>query len=264
MPAKLLGGPEIDHYHQAVAVVVAETFEQARAAAQLVRVNYVRAEGRYDLAAAKDSAVKPDRITGGPPDTAVGDFSGAFAAAPVKLDATYTTPDEAHAMMEPHASIAAWNGDKLTLWTSNQMIDWSAGDVAKTLGMPKENLRLISPYIGGGFGGKLFVRADALLAALGARAARRPVKVALTRPLMWPATMQRVRIGATQDGKITAIGHEELVRRSARWQAGIRRQVDALGLCRCQPDDGVATCSARSARRQCHARAGRRAGILGD
>jgi xanthine dehydrogenase YagR molybdenum-binding subunit len=117
-------------------------------------------------------------------------------------------------MMEPHASIAAWNGDKLTLWTSNQMIDWSAGDVAKTLGMPKENLRLISPYIGGGFGVKVFVRADALLAALGARAARRPVKVALTRPLMFnntvhrPATMQRVRIGATQDGKITAIGHE--------------------------------------------------------
>jgi xanthine dehydrogenase YagR molybdenum-binding subunit len=212
--AKLLGGPEIDHYHQAIAVVVAETFEQARAAAQLVSVNYIRAEGRYDLAAAKSSAIKPDRITGGPPDTAVGDFTGAYAAAPVKLDATYTTPDEAHAMMEPHASIAAWNGDKLTVWTSNQMIDWSADDVAKTLGMPRENVRLISPFIGGGFGGKLFVRADALLAALGARAARRPVKVALTRPLMFnntvhrPATIQRIRIGANQNGKLTAIGHE--------------------------------------------------------
>ena len=124
--ARLLGGPDIDHYHQAIAVVVAETFEQARAAAQLVRVNYVRAEGQYDLAAAKDTAIKPERITGGPPDTAVGDFAGAFAAAPVQLDATYTTPDQAHAMMEPHASIAAWNGDKLTLWTANQMIDWSA------------------------------------------------------------------------------------------------------------------------------------------
>ena len=78
--------------------------------AQLMRVNYVRAEGRYDLAAAKDTAIKPERITGGPPDTAVGDFAGAFAAAPVQLDATYTTPDQAHAMMEPHASIAAWNG----------------------------------------------------------------------------------------------------------------------------------------------------------
>ncbi len=91
-------------------------------------------------------------------------------------------------MMEPHASIAAWDGDKLTLWTSNQMIDWSAADLAKTLGIPKENVRLISPFIGGGFGGKLFLRADALLAALGARAAGRPVKVALPRPLMFNNT----------------------------------------------------------------------------
>jgi xanthine dehydrogenase YagR molybdenum-binding subunit len=209
--AKLLGGPEIEHYHQAIALVVAETFEQARAAAQLVRVDYIRADGAFDLASARDSAVVPDE---GTPDTAVGDFAGAFDAAPVQLDATYTTPDQAHAMMEPHASIAAWDGDKLTLWTSNQMIDWGAGDVAKTLGIAKENVRLISPYIGGGFGGKLFVRSDALLAALGARAARRPVKVALPRPFMFnntthrPATIQRIRIGATRDGKITAIGHE--------------------------------------------------------
>ena len=212
--AKLLGGPEISHYHQAIAVVVAETFEQARAAAQLISVDYARVEGKYDLAAAKDSARRPERITGGPADTAVGDFAGAFASAPVQLDATYSTPDQAHAMMEPHASIAAWNGDKLTVWTSNQMIDWGAADVAKTLGVAKENVRLISPYIGGGFGGKLFVRADAVLAALGARATGRPVKVALPRPLMFnntvhrPATIQRIRIGATQDGKITAIGHE--------------------------------------------------------
>jgi xanthine dehydrogenase YagR molybdenum-binding subunit len=209
--AKLLGGPEIEHYHQAIALVIAETFEQARAAAQLVRVDYVRANGAFDLASAKGSAVPSTREQ---PDVSVGDFARAFVAAPVQLDATYTTPDHAHAMMEPHASIAAWNGNKLTLWTSNQMIDWSAGDVAKTLGVPKENVRLISPFIGGGFGGKLWVRSDAVLAALGARAARRPVKVALTRPFMFnntthrPATIQRIRIGATRDGHITAIGHE--------------------------------------------------------
>src|SRR5256886_7868315 len=104
---------------------------------------------------------------------------------------------------------------QLTLWTSNQMIDWGVSDVAKTLNMPKENVRLISPFIGGGFGGKLFVRSDAVLAALGARAAKRPVKVALPRPLIFnntthrPATIQRIRIGAERDGKITAIGHEE-------------------------------------------------------
>ena len=75
-------------------------------------------------------------------------------------------------MMEPHATIAAWEGDKLTLWTSNQMIAWGKRDLAKTLGIPAENVRLDSPYIGGGFGGKLFLRADAVLAALGAKAAR--------------------------------------------------------------------------------------------
>ncbi|BAL78152.1 aldehyde oxidoreductase molybdenum-binding subunit PaoC [Bradyrhizobium cosmicum] len=212
--AKLLGGPEIDHYHQAVAFVVAETFEQASAAAQLVRVDYTARKGSFDLSAGRDGAVKPPAEDDGQPDTKVGDFSGAFAAAPVQLDATYTTPDQAHAMMEPHASMAAWDGDKLTLWTSNQMIAWTTGDVAKTLGLPKENVRLISPFIGGGFGGKLFLRSDAVLAALGARAANRPVKVAMQRPLMFnntthrPATIQRIRIGATREGKITAIGHE--------------------------------------------------------
>ena len=211
--ARLLGGPDIEHYHQAIALVVAGTFEQARAAAQLVRVDYVRAQGVFDLAVAKDSG-KPAPGFGGPADTTIGDFAAAFAAAPVQLDATYTTPDHAHAMMEPHASIAAWNGDKLTLWTANQMIDWSAGEMAKTLGIAKEKVRLMSPFIGGGFGGKLWLRADALLAALGARAAGRPVKVALPRPLMFnntvhrPATIQRIRVGATRDGTITAIGHE--------------------------------------------------------
>ena len=209
--AMLLGGPNIEHYHQAVAVVVAETFEQARSAAQLVRVDYARTPGSFDLAAVKDKATKPGD---GKPDSATGDFEAAFANAAVKLDATYTTPDQSHAMMEPHASIAAWEGDKLTLWTANQMINWGHGDVAKTLGIPKENVRLVSPYIGGGFGGKLFVRSDAILAALGAKAAGRPVAVALPRPLMFnntthrPATIQRIRIGASKDGKIEAIGHE--------------------------------------------------------
>ena len=213
--AKLLGGPEIDHYHQAVALVVANTFEQARAAAQLVRIVYTRSSGRFDLSAEKDAAQipKPNPFSG-ESETKVGDFAGAYAAAAVQLDATYTTPDESHAMMEPHASVAAWTGEKLTIWTSSQMIAWGVGDVARTLGIPKANVRLVSPFIGGGFGAKLFVRADAVLAALGARAARRPVKVALQRPLIMnntthrPATIQRIRMGATRDGKLTAIAHE--------------------------------------------------------
>ena len=212
--ANLLGGPDIQHYHQAVALVVAETFEQARAAAALVHVTYTPAKGAFDLAVAKDSAIKYEPSFGGPADTAAGDFAGAFAKAPIQLDATYTTPDQSHAMMEPHASIAAWNGDKLTLWTSNQMIDWGTTDMSQTLRIAKDKVRIVSPFIGGGFGGKLFLRADALLAALGARAAKRPVKVALPRPLIInntthrPATTQRIRIGAAADGRITAIAHE--------------------------------------------------------
>ncbi|MGK5023361.1 aldehyde oxidoreductase molybdenum-binding subunit PaoC [Janthinobacterium sp. RB2R34] len=209
--ARLLGGPEIEHYHQAIALVVAETFEQARAATQLIAVKYTESKGKFDLAAAKSSATKPKDDK---PDTKVGDFAGAFAAAPVRVDAVYTTPDQSHAMMEPHASIASWKGDQLTVWTSNQMVDWGRSDVALNLGIGKDKVRIISPYIGGGFGGKLFVRSEAVLAALGARAAQRPVKVALARPQIMnntthrPATIQRLRIGATRAGKITSIGHE--------------------------------------------------------
>jgi len=212
--AKLLAGPEVQHYHQAIALVVARTFEQARAAAQLVKVQYARTPGQFDLAAARPSAHKPPEQDGSPADTRKGNFDKAFDASPVQHDATYTTPDHSHAMMEPHATTAAWTGDKLTVWTSNQMIDWSVGDLAKTLGISKDKVRLVSPFVGGGFGGKLFIRADVLLAALGAKAARQPVKVALQRPLIAnntthrPATIQRIRIGAAQNGRISAIAHE--------------------------------------------------------
>jgi len=209
--AHLLAHPEVQHYQQAVALVVAETFEQARAAAQLVKVDYEISEGKFDLASVRDLGVEPkDEL----PDVDHGDFDKAFAAAPVQFDRTYTTPDQTHAMMEPHSTLAAWDGDHLTLWTSNQMVAWTVGDVAKTLGLPEQNVRVVSPYVGGGFGGKLFVRADAILAALGARMAGRPVKVALARPQMAnntthrPATIQRIRMGATADGKLTAIAHE--------------------------------------------------------
>lgn len=209
--ATLLGGPEIEHYHQAIAVVVAETFEQARAAAGLITVTYEETPGAYDLAKEKPSVTTPPDDT---PDKTVGDFGSAFNHAEVQFDATYTTPDQSHMAMEPHASMAAWEGDKLTLWTSSQMINWWRGDLAKTLNIPLENIRVRSPYIGGGFGSKLFLRSDAVLAALGARAVQRPVKVMLPRPFIpnntthRPATIQRVRLGARRDGRLTAIAHE--------------------------------------------------------
>jgi xanthine dehydrogenase YagR molybdenum-binding subunit len=212
--ARLLGGPEIQHYHQAIALVVAETFEQARAAAQLVQVTYERAAGAFDLDSAMRSATRPAKLINGPSDSAVGDFTTAFAAAPVRFEGRYRTSDESHAMMEPHATMAQWDGENLTLWTSTQMVAWLNADLAKTLKMKKENIRIFAPFVGGGFGGKLFARADAVLASLGARATGRAVKVALQRPLVMnntthrPATIQRIRIGASSDGRISAIAHE--------------------------------------------------------
>ena len=213
--ARALAGPQVDHYHQAVAIVVANTFEEARAAAGLLDIRYVAEPGSFDLAAAKDSAPPaPPAGFGPPPQTSVGDFEGAFNAAPLQVDQHYSTPDQAHAMMEPHATIARWNGKQLTLWTSIQQINWGVRDLAKTLGIAKEDVRLVSPYIGGGFGGKGTILCDAVLASLAARHAGRAVKVALPRPLMFnnlthrPATIQRIRIGANRDGMITALGHE--------------------------------------------------------
>lgn len=216
--AALLGGPAIDHYHQAIALVIAETFEQARAAARLIRVEYTPSKGQYDLKAAIKNAPgrgeKVPKDKENPPVAKVGDFDKAFAAAEFKLDENYTTSDESHAMMEPHATIAAWEGDKLTVWTSNQMIAWAVSDLSDTLKISKDKIRVVSSYIGGGFGGKLWIRSDAVLAAIGARIAKRPVKVTLDRALIMnntshrPATSQRIRLGAGKDGKLTAIAHE--------------------------------------------------------
>ena len=208
----VLTGPEVLYYGQPVAFVVAETFEQARAAAYLVRVSYDSSPGRFTLRSGIDQARAPQE--GPPPDSAVGDFAGAFAAAPVQLDVTYTTPLQSHAMMEPHATLAAWEGDNLVLHTSNQMLNQGRDAVARTLQIPVENVRLISPFIGGGFGSKLWVNADAVLAAIAARQLDRPVKTALTRQQVFHVTthrsdtVQRIRLGTDRDGRILAIGHD--------------------------------------------------------
>jgi len=166
-----------------VAFVVAENFEQARGAAALVRLRYAPEGGEYDLHAAAPQAKKPDTIDGGgPPDTAVGDFESAFAAAPVKIDAVYTTPYQHSAPMEPHASMAFWEGEILTVCTAAQLTTSPREGLARTLKIPPENVRIITRYIGGGFGNKLPYYVDATLAAIGARMLRRPVKIALTRP----------------------------------------------------------------------------------
>jgi xanthine dehydrogenase YagR molybdenum-binding subunit len=214
---------EVRYFGFAVAFVVAETFEQARAAAALVRVQYASLPGEYDLHAAAPHAENPGRMNGAlPADSAVGDFDSAFANAPVQIDAAYTTPYQNSVPMEPHATMAMWEGQTLTVHTAAQLTTSPQEGLARTFDIPKENVRVITRYVGGGFGNKLPYYVDATLAAIGARMLHRPVKVAMTRPQMFHTTThrtaseQRVRLGANRDGRLTAYGHDALVQ-SARF-----------------------------------------------
>ncbi|WP_085028625.1 xanthine dehydrogenase family protein molybdopterin-binding subunit [Ensifer aridi] len=211
----MLNSNRVRFHDEPVALVVAETFEAARAAAGLIRVRYEEERGAFDLSARLADAYTPRRTNAGfETDSAIGDFEGAFAAAPVKVDATYRTPYEHHNPMEPHATLAVWSGDEVTIYTSAQTLANFQAGLASTLGIPRDRIRIVSPFIGGGFGSKLIVHADGVLAALAARVLRRPVKVALTRQQMFANAgyraemVQQVRLGADRDGRLTSIGHD--------------------------------------------------------
>jgi xanthine dehydrogenase YagR molybdenum-binding subunit len=214
-PRPAFADNRIHYYDQPVALVIAETFEGARAAANLIKVGYTRDEGVFDLKANRGDAYRPANLNAGiTTDTQLGNFEEAFAAAPVRIDATYTTAAEHHNPMEPHATLALWSGDQLTLYTSTQTAVSIRDAVAATLRIPAERVRVVSRYVGGGFGSKLIAHADAVLAALAARVVNRPVKVAMTRQQMFgnaghrPQMIQQIRLGAQPDGRLTASGHE--------------------------------------------------------
>ncbi|HEY2136230.1 MAG TPA: xanthine dehydrogenase family protein molybdopterin-binding subunit, partial [Xanthobacteraceae bacterium] len=220
MPA--LNDDEVPYFGFPVAFVVADSFEQATAGAALVHVRYAPVRGAYDLHAAGPGAINPGRIGGSDPaDSAIGDFEGAFADAPAKIDATYTTPYQNHAMMEPHATMAAWDGPRLTVHTAAQLTASPQEGLARTFNIRKEDVRVITRYIGGGFGGKLPYFFEATLAAMAARMLKWPVKVAMTRPQLFhmtthrTASEQRLRLGADPDGRLTAYGQDALVQTAA-------------------------------------------------
>ncbi|HZP59776.1 MAG TPA: xanthine dehydrogenase family protein molybdopterin-binding subunit [Opitutaceae bacterium] len=203
---------------QFVAVVVAGTFEQARTAARLVRV--VCAEDPPVLAIA-DGVKKHDlRVKKDSPDSKRGDPQRAWSEAPVRLEATYVTPVEVHNPMEMHASVAQWKGDRLETHESTQWVVGQHKALAKMLGLAPENVTVYSPYIGGGFGGKLFLWPHTQAAVVAARATGRPVKLILERKSEFttvghrPATQQRFRIGATSDGRLLALQHDTLAHTS--------------------------------------------------
>jgi xanthine dehydrogenase YagR molybdenum-binding subunit len=211
----VLADAEIRCFGEPVALVVAETFEEARAAADLVQVQYERAAAACVLAEGLNEAYRPERVGPGfPADTAMGDFEGAFAAALVKIDATYENAYQNHNPLEPHAAIAQWNGDRLTAYVSQQNLAAAKAALAATLQIEPGQVRLISRYIGGGFGSKLPLNAEIVLAALAAQMISTPVKVVQTRQQMFSVTghrpefRQRIRLGADRDSRLTAIAHE--------------------------------------------------------
>jgi xanthine dehydrogenase YagR molybdenum-binding subunit len=210
-----LSGPDVHHYGEPVALVVATTFEQARAAAHLVDVEYAGGPGSYDFAAVQDQAYIPESlILGIPAVTAVGDFDAGFAAAEVTIDQCYTTPCVLSQPMEPQACLVVPRGEDLVVYASTQIVDAARASIANTLLMDPERIHIVTPYIGGGFGSKLRIHYETILAALAARALSRPVKVAVTRQQVFhltgvrPTANQRMRLGAGRDGRLVAIAHD--------------------------------------------------------
>jgi xanthine dehydrogenase YagR molybdenum-binding subunit len=198
--------PKVRYFGQPVAVVVADSFENATAAAALVKISYREdLEAQYAFDAAEAGPAENDQ------DSSVGEFELAFAEAPVQLDEIYSTPIQNHCQMEPCATTAWWEDGKVVVNTSVQMIKGPQHLVAETLQIHRSDVHLMSLYVGGGFGGKGSSYEDLATAALASRALSQPVKIALTRQQMFnatvhrPATVQRVRLGATPDGRLTAL-----------------------------------------------------------
>ena len=192
-------------------MVVAETFEQARYAASLVKVNYQKTPAKVDFekekANAKKSAQREDEIKG--------NVEHAFKSAAVKLDETYITPIEHHQPMAPHATLAVWDGeDKLTIYNESQIVNGVQGAIAGTFRLKPENVRVITPHVGGGFGSKGGAWGHVVVAAIAAKMTKRPVKLALTRQMMVNSVglrqknIQEIKLAATKDGKLTALAHE--------------------------------------------------------
>ena len=201
----------IRHGGQAVALVVAGTLEQAQHAAALVDVEYAAEDPTVTLAEAMPEAYVPPPTPVEHNDVVRGDPDAGFAAAHVVVETEYLTPLQHHNALEPSATIAHWDGDRLTVHESAQYIHATRNALAQAFRLPPENVRVLSPYLGGGFGSKGPVWPHTLLTAAAARHVRRPVKLVLTRAQTYTShghrgeTHQRVRLGADRDGRLTAM-----------------------------------------------------------
>jgi xanthine dehydrogenase YagR molybdenum-binding subunit len=213
-----LATDEVHWNGQPIAVVVAETPEAARYAATLVKTSYERWDAKVDFVSEVPNAI-PDKGIGfmtGKADK--GNAMAALASAPFSVDLEFSTPQYNHNALEPHATTAVWDGDRLTVHEGTQFLKGVQGQLAKRFGVPKDHVRVLSPFVGGGFGGKSRPWAGTLLAVLAARATGRPVRLALTREGVYhtvggrTASTQRVALGAGTDGRLASIVHTSVSR----------------------------------------------------
>jgi xanthine dehydrogenase YagR molybdenum-binding subunit len=199
----------VRHWGQHVAVVIAETLEQATAGAAAVKVE-------YEPQAANLRASLDDYTGARKSVSKRGDPDAAFASAPVKVDQIYITPIETHNPIELHASVAVWDGDRVTLYETSQGVVNHRVVMAQVLGLPVENVRVVTRFLGSGFGGKLFPWPHTAMAAVAARRLNRPVKLSMNRRMMFssvgyrPRTEQHIKLGAGKDGKLLALRHDYL------------------------------------------------------
>ncbi len=213
----LMQDDRVRYNGQPVALVIADTLERATDAASLVKVRYGGTRTpTLDMHANKGTGYAPPPGFGGQPDSKRGDVQAGLAQAEVKVDAQYTTPIENHNPMEPHATIAAWDADRLTVWDASQYVIGERDSLAGVFGLTPESVRVVSHFVGGGFGCKGLMWSQVPLAAMAAREVSRPVKLVLTRRQMYgpvgarPQTAQHVVLGARRDGTLTAVRHDSV------------------------------------------------------
>ena len=204
----------VHYFGQYIALVIAETYEQARAAAALVKVNYSKQKHAIDLQSALINGYKPLKVQGEDAQLNEGKTAAVFSATANKINHIYTTSTENHHPMEPHATIAVWEGsNKLTLYDATQGVMGVRGTMAFHFDLKPEDVQIVSPYVGGGFGCKGSQWGHNILAAMGAKVIKRPVKLTITRQMMQtnvgrrPATKQTVEMATDDKGMLTAIRH---------------------------------------------------------
>jgi xanthine dehydrogenase YagR molybdenum-binding subunit len=227
----LLQDDAVHYNNQPIALVVADSFEHAREAAARLHIEYERKDAVLDFAQARQKLHPPEKVQGEDADTKRGDLHAGLLAASVCVDATYTTPTENHNPLETHATIAEWSGDRLTLHESTQYMKGVQRIMAEIFGIPPENVQAICPYTGGGFGSKGSLWSHAPLTAMAAKMLGRPVKLSLDRSQMFgpvgqrPATEQRFRLGAMDDGRLMASSHDTIA-----WTSMIEDWIEPCGI----------------------------------